>query len=338
MADPLSDVLRLVRLEGGVFLEASFTAPWSVATQIGVEFCSPFLPDLLQVIGYHVVLEGTMLVAVEGEPPMEIHAGEIFLLPRNSIHTMASGPGLAPVSAAGLIQRSADGGTLKIRYGGGRAPTNIICGFLGTQDNFNPLLAALPKMLKLNISKAASRDWIEASVRFAADELVRGRRASSSVMSRLSEVLLVEAVREYASTLGDRERGWLKGLSDPNIGRALALIHGDLGAPWSADILASTVALSRSAFMERFTDLIGMPPIRYVTAWRLETAKRHLLESRKSVAQIAHAVGYESEEGIPAGFQARIRDVARRMARSPSQRMRWPIRRGLSLRRLKPSR
>jgi AraC-like DNA-binding protein len=250
-----------------------------------------------------VVLEGSMLVAVEGEPPMDIHAGEIFLLPRNSFHTMASGPGLTPVSAAGLIQRSADGGTLKIQYGGGRAPTNIICGFLGAQDSFNPLLATLPKMLKLNISKAASRDWIESSVRFAANELVRGRLASSSVMSRLSEVLLVEAVREYASTLGDQKRGWLKGLSDPNIGRALALIHGDLAAPWSADTLASTVALSRSAFMERFTDLIGMPPIRYVTVWRLETAKRYLLEFRKSVAQTAHAVGYESEEGFRRAFK-----------------------------------
>jgi AraC-like DNA-binding protein len=303
MADPLSDVLRLVRLAGGIFLEASFTAPWCVAARIGLEECSPFLPGLVQLIGYHVVLEGSMLVAVEGEPPMDIHAGEIFLLPRNSIHTMASGPGLTPVSAAGLIQRSADGGTLKIHYGGGRAPTNIICGFLGTQDSFNPLFATLPKMLKLNISKAASRDWIESSVRFAANELVRGRLASSSVMSRLSEVLLVEAVREYASTIGDQKRGWLKGLSDPNIGRALALIHGDLAAPWSADTLANTVALSRSAFMERFTDLIGMPPIRYVTVWRLETAKRYLLESRKSVAQTAHAVGYESEEGFRRAFK-----------------------------------
>ncbi len=303
MADPLSDVLRLVRLEGGVFLEASFTAPWCVATRIGLEECSPFLPGLVQLIGYHVVLEGSMLVAVEGEPPMDIRAGEIFLLPRNSIHTMSSGPGLTPVSAADLIQRSADGGTLKIQYGGGRAPTNIICGFLGAQDSFNPLFATLPKMLKLNISKAASRDWIESSVRFAANELVRGRLASSSVMSRLSEVLLVEAVREYASTIGDQKRGWLKGLSDPNIGRALALIHGDLAAPWSADTLANTVALSRSAFMERFTDLIGMPPIRYVTVWRLETAKRYLLESRKSVAQTAHAVGYDSEEGFRRAFK-----------------------------------
>jgi hypothetical protein len=121
--------------------------------------------------------------------------GEIALLPRNDIHTLASAAGVAPVSAADLIQQPPEGGVLKIRYGGGREPTGIICGFLGTQDAFNPLLAAL-RMLRHDISKAASRDWVETSVRFAAAELVRGRLASSSVMSRLSEVLLVEAVRE----------------------------------------------------------------------------------------------------------------------------------------------
>jgi AraC-like DNA-binding protein len=303
MPDPLSDVLRSVRLTGGVFFEANLTAPWSVAAQVGLKECLPFLPDLVQVIGYHVVLEGRMLVGLDGEPPIELRAGEIVLFPRNDIHTMASAAGVIPVSAADLIQQSPEGGVMKIRYGGGHEPTSIICGFLGTQDDFNPLLATLPRMLRLDISKAASRDWVETSVRFAAAELVRGRLASSDVMSRLSEVLLVEAVREYISTLGDREQGWLKGLSDPNIGRALALIHGDIAAPWSADALAKEVALSRSAFMDRFAQLIGMPPIRYLTVWRLEIAKRHLRESRMSVPQIAVAVGYESEEGFRRAFR-----------------------------------
>jgi AraC-like DNA-binding protein len=303
MEDPLSDVLRSVRLVGGFFLEAQFTAPWSVAAKIGVEECLPFMPNLVQVIGYHVVIEGRMLVALDGEPSMELRAGETVLLPRNDIHTLASATGLTPVSGADLIQQSPAGGIPRIRYGGGREPTSIICGFLGTQDAFNPLFAALPKMLKLDISKAASRDWIETSVRFAAEELARGRQASSSVMSRLSEVLLVEAVREYSSTLGVQEKGWLMGLRDPKIGRALALMHGDIAAPWSADTLAKEVALSRSALMERFADLVGMPPIRYLTLWRLEIAKRHLLESRMSIGQIAHSVGYKSEEGFRRAFR-----------------------------------
>ena len=303
MTDPLSDVLQSVRLTGGVFLDAKFTAPWCVAAQITPQVCTPFLAGLVQVIGYHVVLQGSMLVALDGEPPIKLRAGEIILLPRNDVHTMASDKGVAPVSAADLMQQSPEGGLLKIRHGGGHEPTSIICGFLGTQDSFNPLLATLPRILRLDISKAASRDWVETSVRFAAAELIRGRLASSDVMSRLSEVLLVEAVREYIATLGDRDQGWLRGLSDPNIGRALALIHGDVAASWSVDQLAREVGLSRSAFTDRFSQLIGMPPIRYLTVWRLEIAKRHLRGSRKSIPQIAVAVGYESEEGFRRAFK-----------------------------------
>jgi AraC-like DNA-binding protein len=303
MADPLSDVLRSVRLQGGVFLDARFTAPWCVAAHITPQVCTPFLPGLVHVIGYHVVLEGSMLVGLDGEPPFQLRAGEIALLPRNDLHTMASDADLASVLVSDLIQRSPEGGLHKIRHGGGKEPTSIICGFLGTSDFFNPLLATLPRILRLDISKAASRDWIETSVRFAAAELIRGRLASSDLMSRLSEVLLVEAVREYVATLGDRDQGWLKGVSDPNIGRALALIHGDVAASWSIDNLAKEVGLSRSAFMDRFTQLVGMPPIRYLTVWRLEIGKRHLRERQLSIPQIAAAVGYESEEGFRRAFK-----------------------------------
>lgn len=303
MTDPLSDVLRSVRLAGGVFLEAKFTAPWSIAAQITPEDCRPFLANLVQVIGFHVVLEGRMFVGLQGEPPIEVRAGEIILLPRNDIHIMGSTAGLVPVSAANLIQQAPDGGLLQIRYGGGREATSIVCGFLGTQDSFNPLLAALPRMLKLDLGKASSWDWIEGNVRFAVQELARGRLASSTMMSKLSEVLLVEAVREYTLKLGELEQGWLRGLNDPGIGRALTLIHGDIAATWSAETLAREAGLSRSTFMERFNQLIGMPPIRYITVWRLEIAKQHLLTSRMGVAQIAHAIGYESEEGFRRAFK-----------------------------------
>ena len=129
------------------------------------------------------------------------------------------------------------------------------------------------------------------------------RRAESSVLSRLSELLLIEAVRRYAETLGDRQTGWLRGLKDPNIGRALGLIHQNIAAPWTADSLAKEVAMSRSAFTDRFTTLIGVPPIRYLTSWRMETAKIQLRETAKSVAQIAYTVGYESEEAFSRAFK-----------------------------------
>jgi AraC-like DNA-binding protein len=301
--DPLSDVVRSVRLTGGVFLDARFTAPWCVDSQIAAEDCRPFLATSAQVIAYHFIIEGRLLLSIEGGPSIEVCAGEIVLLPRNEGHTLASAPGLKSVNAHDLIQPSTEGGLARIFHGGGAEATLLVCGFLGSDEVYNPLIESLPGALKLDVRQATSRDWIESSVRFAASELTAGRLASSSVLSRLSELLLVEAIRQYSSTRGDQEAGWLKGLKDPHVGRALALIHQNINTPWSAEILAREVALSRSAFVDRFRTLVGIPPIRYLTVWRLQTAKLRLRESARTIAQLAHSVGYESEEAFSRAFK-----------------------------------
>lgn len=303
MTDPLSDVLRSVRLTGGVFLDARFTAPWCVTARVTGEHVSAFLQSPAQLICYHFVKEGKLLLSLDNSLPIEVHAGEIILLPRNDQHMLASASGLDPVSAGELIQPSSDNGPAQIVHGGGGELTHLICGFLGSTEAFNPLIATLPRVLTLDVREGMSREWIEASIRFAASELAAGRLASSGVMSRLSELLLVEAVRHYSSRLANDEVSWLKGLKDPYIGRALALIHQDLSASWSAEMLADAVALSRSAFIDRFSTLIGMPPIRYLTVWRLQAAKLLLRETQKAVSQIAHSVGYQSEEAFSRAFK-----------------------------------
>ena len=306
MIDPLSEVLRSVRLTGGIFLDAHFTAPWCVHTRILAEDCGSFAVKPSLLIAYHVVIAGKVLLSTAGDPPIEVQAGEIVLLPRNDVHVLASASGLASTSARGLIQPSADGGLAQIRHGGGGEPAHLVCGFLGSEESYNPLIATLPKVLKLDVREGASRDWVEASVRYAASELTAGRFASSGLMSRLSELLFVEAMRQYSVTFPDQEAGWLKGVADPQIGRALAAIHHKVGSPWSAESLAREVSMSRSAFVDRFTMLIGMPPIRYLTLWRLQTAKLSLRESRKTMAQLAQEVGYGSEEAFSRAFKRKF--------------------------------
>lgn len=301
--DPFSEVLRSVRLAGGVFLDSRFTAPWSVLTNVSAEDCRLSVRAPTQMIAYHFIVGGRLFITVEGEAPVEVRAGEVALLPRNDAHTLGSKPGLAPMRAQDLVQPSIDGGLPGIVYGGGGEPTHVICGFLATEELRNPLIATLPRLLKLDVGDGASRDWIEASVRYAADDLRKGKFAAASVMSRLSESLLVEAVRSYAMTLGEYETGWLKGLADPQIGRALALIHQDTRAPWSTETLAREVAMSRSAFADRFTALVGTSPIRYLTLWRLQTAKLNLRETTMTIAQLAYSVGYESEEAFSRAFK-----------------------------------
>lgn len=303
MADVLSDVLRSVRLRGGVFLDARFTAPWAVSSYLTTADCRPILSGPAQMIGYHFITEGRVQIEVVGEPPKWVRAGEVVLLPRNDTHVLSSASGLKPVDGHHLVRPSKTGGLADVVYGGGGEPTRMICGFLGCEDPYNPLIASLPRLLVIDVDAAAARGLIEASLKFAVSELVEGRVADSSVLSRLSEFLFIEAVRRYADSLGDQQTGWLNGLRDPQVGRALALIHQNIAAPWSAETLAKDVGMSRSAFMQRFATLVGQPPIKYLTVWRMEAAKLHLRESTKTVAQVAYSVGYDSDEAFSRAFK-----------------------------------
>ena len=304
MLDPLGEVLRSVRLTGGIFLDTHLSAPWCVRTHVRAEDCKPYLTAPTQIIAYHVVIDGSFFIGLEGGPALEVHGGEIVLLPRNDVHILASAPGLKPESARDLIRPAiCESGLARISYGGGGDAVHFVCGFLATDQLHNPLISGLPSMLKVDVRESAARDWVEASARFAANELMEGRRAASGVVSRLSELLFVEAVRTYSLTLGDQALGWLNGVADQHIGRALALIHRNFSDPWSVETLAREVGLSRTAFVDRFTALVGMPPIRYLTVWRLQTAKLNLRETQTPIARLAHSVGYESEEAFSRAFK-----------------------------------
>ena len=155
MVDPLSEVLRSVRLTGGVFLDAHFTAPWCVFANMTAEDCAPFLAAPAQMIAYHVIIEGKLLVAIGAEPAIEARAGEVLLFPRNDAHTLASAHGLEAVRAGTLIQPADNGGLLRILHGGGGASTRLVCGFLASEDLYNPLIATLPAVLKLDVRVGA---------------------------------------------------------------------------------------------------------------------------------------------------------------------------------------
>lgn len=305
MNDPLTDALRSVRLTGGIFVAANFTAPWSVTSCASIENLRHFGVRTTSVIAYHYVVEGSLFLGFQGEGMIEVKAGEIVIFPRNDCHAMASKQGLRPVVADTLVRTAVDDGFVRIEHGGGGALTRLVCGFLAGEEE-SPLLAMLPRMLKIGVREAISRDWVESSLHFAASELAEGRVAANPVLARLSEILFVEAVRQWAGNSGEDEAVWLRGIKDPQVARALALIHGAVEKPHSADDLAREVAMSRSAFMDRFTALVGMPPIRYQTLWRMTTAKQYLRETRRSVAQIAYAIGYESEEAFSRAFKREV--------------------------------
>lgn len=303
MEDTLSDILRSLRLKGGIFLDARFTAPWCVLSHVTPHDVSQFVKEPAEIVTLHYVVSGQTYVGIGNDERMAVKEGELVLLPRSVAHVMGSSTEGKPVNSHHLIELASDGGLARIVHGGEGELTHIICGFLATEEQRNPLLASLPPLLKVNIRDGVSRDWVESSVRYAAEGLHHGAVASSPVMGRLSELLFAEAIRAYAMGLPESERSWLKGLGDQYVGRAIAALNDDLAHPWTVDEIAEKAGLSRSAFVERFSAAVGLPPMKYLTQSRLALAKQLLLDRRQAVAQIAAKVGYEAEEAFNRAFK-----------------------------------
>lgn len=301
--DVLSDVFAAVRFSGGVFLDAEFTAPWCVVSQVGPEEFRAQGRMPAHLIAYHYIVDGRLFVRVADTPALEVQAGEIVLLPRNDGHVLGSAPGLRPEVIDNLVEGPSERGPASLRFGGGGEPTRIVCGYIGCDMPDNLLLRALPPVLKLGVRGGSGGAWLESSFRHAAEEYGISGSGSAALLGKLAELLFVEGVRRYVAALPEGQTGWLAGLRDRMVGRALALLHARVAHPWTTEELAQEVGLSRSAFADRFTALIGMPPMRYLANWRLQLAAVRLRESAAATAQIASEVGYESDAAFNRAFK-----------------------------------
>jgi AraC-like DNA-binding protein len=301
--EALEDVLRLTGLTGGVFIDAEFTAPWSFTGQVSRELCGAFMAPPERVIAFHYVVEGELLVTLAEGAAWALRAGEVVLLPHNDVHVIASAASIAPVGVGQLLQQLEPAKIARIVHGGGGARTRMVCGFLGGNAQLHPLIANLPRVMTLDLATLPSGDWMARTFDYAAQTRAAGDAGAPTVLTKVAELMFVEALRRYLAQLPPEEKGWLAGLRDRAVGRALALMHARLNEEWTADSLAREVNLSRSAFAERFTTLIGVPPMRYLTNWRMQTAMGKLRETRLMIAQIAFEVGYESEASFTRAFR-----------------------------------
>jgi len=302
--DALSDVLRVIRLKGGVFLHAEFTEPWCILSQVTPEDCGSLLRGSEQLVLYHFVVEGRLAAQISDEKPIEISAGEVVIFAQNHAHLLGSCLELPPVPANQLIRASPEGGLSVIRHGGGGDGTRVVCGFLGCDLlKGNPLTASLPPILHFDARKGSAAAWMRSSFQFAADEIATHRAGSETVLAKLSELLFVESLRRYVEELPEKQTGWLAGLKDPFVSRALSLLHGCVAREWTVEHLAREVGLSRSALADRFTRLIGEPPMHYLGRWRIQLAAHQLRSSDTSLARVAEQVGYESEAAFNRAFK-----------------------------------
>ena len=239
--DALSDVLRVARLTGGVFLNAEFFAPWCMSARVAPEHCMPALAPASHLIVYHYVIEGEFRIRVEGEKGEDLllEAGEVVLLPRNDAHLMGSDLSLPPVAGSDIIHPPKNGGLFSIHHGGAGGRTRMVCGFLGCDSaEGNPVISTLPPLLKFKVEQGGgAAEWICSTFQYAAEEVAAGRPGSETVLAKLSELLFIEAVRRYAEALPQSQTGWLAGLRDPYVARALALLHRDVTRPWNVNDL-----------------------------------------------------------------------------------------------------
>jgi AraC-like DNA-binding protein len=302
--DALSDVLRVVELTGGVFVEGEFTAPWWIAGKIAPEVCRSFMVQPAHVVMFHYVVEGSLQLRIGDGLTRPVVAGQAIMLPHNDLHEFGDAVAGSAVSVAQLVQQP--GGALgipRVVHGGGGARTRLVCGFLGGNEQLHPLLTHLPPVMMVDVSDLPGGGWIGSTFTYAAQTLATGQPGAASVLAKLSEVLFVETLRQHLARLPAEEVGWLAGLRDPAVGRALSLLHAQVAAPWTADALAREVNMSRSAFADRFSTLVGQPPMRYLTLWRMQLARHALGHTHKSVAQLAFDVGYESEAAFSRAFR-----------------------------------
>jgi AraC-like DNA-binding protein len=301
--DALSDLLRVVRFSGGLFLESNFRAPWCVRTQVGAEVCGSRIKADGGLVAFHYVLDGRVQVRVGSEQPRIAGPGRIILLSRNDPHLLGSDVAMPPIDAGPLIRKAEEDLLARSDFGTGRqVKSHFVCGFLATAMRDNPLLTALPALLVADLRGRPCGEWADASFRYAAREHAARRPGSQEILARLSEMLFVEAVRGYIDALPGNATGWLAALRDPPLSRALSALHLRPARAWTAEELAREACLSRSAFAERFTSTVGLPPMSYLTRWRMLLAGQRLRDSSDTLAQVASAVGYESEFSFSRAF------------------------------------
>ena len=295
--EALEQILSSLRLTGGVVIDADLTGDFCLLAQFTPDHCAPFFPVPDTLISYHYVRSGRAIVEIEGEPPVSLGPGSIAILPRNDPHLLARRHGLTPANVSEIAWVTSEG-VHRVASGTDGEKAEIWCGFLGTsKGNAHPLLDALPSLLTLDASETDAQ-WLESSMRFLAEQ-----SASPDVVAKLAELFLAQAIRDYIERLPAGSKGWLRGLADPAVSKALSIIHTRYAEDLDIESLAREAGVSRTILGERFVELIGEPPMRYCAGWRMRIAANMLRDGKQSMANVAYAVGFQSEAAFNRAFK-----------------------------------
>lgn len=314
--DPLSDVLRAVKLNGAYFYLVEASAPWSVRVVAARELVPRVLPEAEHLISYHILLSGRCWGGVDGDNQVEMQPGDVIVFPQGDPHLMSSAEGLGAGAGRDSATPNRYPETVLLGPDSNR-DTTFVCGFLGCDARpFNPLIASLPQRLHI---PGIALGWLSQFPQQAVIESRTGRVGNDTMLTRMAELMFIEVVRKHLEQAPHHD-GWLAGLKDPVVGPALSQLHDRPAHPWTLAELAHSTATSRTVLAERFTRLVGVPPMLYLMRWRLQLAADQLSSGSSKVASIGTQVGYESEAAFSRAFKREtgLSPAAWRRARHPA--------------------
>ena len=291
--DPLGEALHFLRMSGTFYCRSEFTAPWALA-----------LPPMSGCLMFHVVTSGRCWLEVDGSEHRLLQPGDLALVPHGEGHRLASEPGIAAAKLFDLPREQVSERYEVLRHGGGGAATSLVCGAVRfDHPAAHHLVKLLPRMISVEASSSPHMDWIQSTLRFMAAEAKALRPGGETVITRLADILVIQAIRSWIDQDPAAQTGWLGALQDKQIGRAISCIHRDPARAWTVALLAAEVAMSRSAFAARFTELVGEPAMHYVARWRMHVALTWLKEDDARLADLAGRLGYQSEAAFSRAFK-----------------------------------
>ena len=291
--DPLGQALHFLRMSGSFYCRSELTAPWGLT-----------MPPMSGSMWFHVVVRGAFVLSVPGADPVRLDEGDFALVPHGIGHTLVDDAGTTDAPLVhDLPHDYVSDRYAVLRHGGDGAETTLVCGAVRFDHPVaDQLVRSLPPLIELSAMPGAQAAWMRSTLMLIAEEARTLRPGGEAVITRLSDILVIQALRSWLESAPAARAGWLGALQDRQVGRALALIHSEPARPWTVASLAAATSMSRSSFAARFTDLVGEPAMRYVTRWRMQVAAQALREADTTVAQVAHRFGYQSEAAFSRAF------------------------------------
>ena len=299
----LLPALEQLRLEGAIFFRSELTEPFAFEST-PLALADSLHPGARRLILFHIVARGSCWVAVTNGDRYRASQGDVIVLPYADEYTIGGDAPAECVSILTLVDAPPWDVMPVIRHGGGGERTDLVCGYLYSEDPlFDPALHALPPVFVVRPPAGALASWVEASIAYSVEHVAPSNVSQSPISTRLPELVLIEVLRVHLSTAPAADHGWIAALRDPVLAPALSLLHNAPERGWTVKELASEAAVSRSLLDERFRRLLGRPPIRYLTEWRMHLAEELLATTDLGVARIARRVGYGSEEAFSRAFK-----------------------------------